>query len=238
MRTITLIGAVAVLTLIGCRKKADEASASSYHATTINGLHDLTIKTIDDINVPITITSSNKNQYITLNVTGMPNYLLATFNPAIGIPNFASYLNLKSLRVEPGAYTLKLKASTESGIEDSFDLHIKIISDQQCVDKVVGNYNGVFDCSKSGIFGSNIASIQKIDDYTVSIKNLNIGPNNVLDSVIVAVDCNASSLSIPDQMEKHSYHIMSGQGEILPEKLEILYTVELAETCKASLTKR
>lgn len=237
MNRYFLIFVLCITATLGCRKDA-ETGADTHHNTNIKGIEDLTVKTIDSVSIPLVITNNDKENYVALEITGLPAYLQADFNPSVGLPNFASLLTFKSSRGVAGkSYTFKIKATTGSGIKDSFDMHVNVTYDAACVDKMVGTYNAHYECSKSGGFAGATVSVAKLNENTLTIRHLQIGKSNQLDSVIIDANCEQVSISAADQWETH-YHIFSGQGYFSASQIDLTYTVELAETCTVTLTSQ
>jgi hypothetical protein len=237
MNKILLSSALAIILFFGCRKDEKITNPETHHVTTIKGIKDITINAIDSISIPLTISSNDKDHYVKLEIYGMPNYLSASFAPTIGIPNFATYLTLISNRGVVGKpYTLNLKAITESGIEDTFNLHLNVTYDAQCVDHMVGVYNSHYECTKSGASTGANVNISKIDDHTMIAEHLQIGHDNV-DTVLMNVNCEQELITIPDQWRSPGYHFFEAQGTYAANRIDLTYTVETWETCVVTLTR-
>ncbi len=241
MKKISLALLVASSFIYGCTKTTTE-----YYTTTapqtddsvyvISGLTDISLTRNSKDSLMFSITKPlNKQDRVTMAVSGLPNGVAAVITPNGGYPPFDAKIVFEAKEIAVGDYPLTITASTDAGVLKTFNivLHVSLKSD--CSGEIAGSFVATNLCTTSGSQTSSVFISQTGTKNKVQISNL--WP--LFNTFTATVDCSNSNIVIPSQVLQFSTDTISGSGTYNADSVSITYTIKYSgggsETCGAIL---
>jgi hypothetical protein len=143
---------IASATLFGCSKNEPKTDPNAMKYA-IDGIVDTKIAHKGTVVLPLAVTRlSGAQENLTLSVSGLPGGAKATFEPASGIPNFATTLTITTNYTDGGTYDLKVTGKTASDSVKSYTMKLTVEPEPAlgCVEKLTGSYQSKYEGSFSG----------------------------------------------------------------------------------------
>lgn len=212
------------LLLGSCTKKtnvipdppAEEVKEDSTYI--INGITDFTLGSLDSTWVYLEVDfRQGKQEKINLSIEGLPERVTTKFEPAAGIPGFTTTLMLKSIVAEPGTYPVKIIGTSTNGQKKTYEVNLVIKDNFHCDSFMAGNlssfktytdpagdsisnYSYISAMSQPGgamILYMNSMYLETVSGYPVFSGNF--GMPNPSNEVILVVNCNSKTITIPEK---------------------------------------
>lgn len=237
MKKISLALLVASSFIYGCTKTTTE-----YYTTTapqtddsvyvISGLTDLNLYRNSKDSLMLSITKPlNKQDRVTMAVSGLPTGVTATITPNGGYPPFDAKIVFTAKEIAVGDYPITVTASTDAGILKTFSIILHVTLKSDCSGEIVGSYVATSLCSTSGSQTNSVFIGQTSTKNRVQFSNL--WP--LFNTFTADVNCSNSNIVIPSQVLQFSTDTISGGGTYNEDSVVITYTIKYSgggsETC-------
>ncbi len=226
----------------------------------INGVTDFTLGSLDSTWVYLEVDfREGKQEKITVSIEGLPARVISEFEPAAGIPGFATTLMLKSIVATPGTYPVKIIGTSSNGQKKTYEVNLVIKDNFHCdsfmvnnlgsfktvtdpAGDSVSNYAYISTFSQSGsamILYMNSMYLETVSGYPVLSGNF--GMPDPANEVLIFVNCNSKTITIPEKtitaytsMGPEQYTV-SGSGTIDfdTKMITIHYTVTNSQNVQA-----
>lgn len=258
MKKTLFAATLATILFASCAKKQNiipevpQKPAPEDSTYIINGITDYTISSLDSEVVGLNIIyREGKQSRVTISVEGLPNKVVAKFNPASGFPGFNTAFSLASYAAKPGTYPITIKGTSDNGLVKTFKVNLTVKDDLIC-DSFILKQNAMFNTITAGNrvvhTGTHIDSVSSGNRLQLFLNDVYLDTvlgQKVLtgvhskDEVNFFVDCENETINIPSQtiivytaMGPLKY-IVSGIGSVNYRQriLSINYTV-VTETNK------
>lgn len=184
----------------------------------INGVTDFTLGSLDSTWVYLEVDfREGKQEKITLSIEGLPARVISEFEPAAGIPGFATTLMLKSIVATPGTYPVKIVGTSSNGMKKTYEVNLVIKDNFHCDSFMVNNlgafstqiestgdsvstYSYISYMVQPG--GSMVLFMRSVYLETVSgypVLSGNFGTPDLTNEVVLVVNCNNKTITIPEK---------------------------------------
>ncbi|HEY9178873.1 MAG TPA: hypothetical protein VIN07_14350 [Flavipsychrobacter sp.] len=223
MKKSLFLLALSLVTLGACTKKTNvipdvpvEVKEDSTYI--INGITDFTLGSLDSTWAYLQIDfREGKQEKITLSIEGLPDKVKAEFEPAAGIPGFATTLMLKAIIATPGTYPIKIIGTSSTGMKKTYEVNLVIKDNFACDSFMVrngGSYKTYTDPAGDSVSGYSYVSYRTLSDgsmvlymrntylETVSgypVMSGNFGAPDLTNEVVLVVNCNNKTITIPEK---------------------------------------
>lgn len=169
----------------------------------VNGVHDIVVGNVYGDSMSLNIDGLEEN--VTLAVTGLPQGVLTSINPASGIPEFTSFLRFTNMSAVPGTYDCQLVCSgTESG-KKTYDFTAVVKGPLVC--GLLTPYSGTSNCNAN--FSESISAVVTQESAINDIRFQNFGGRGF--PVTATANCNNMTIIVPLQSINSTTSI-SGEG--------------------------
>jgi hypothetical protein len=248
MRTLLLFTSLLASALLtGSCNRDDEDTIIVANDTTysfrVDGLRDMRISAGSGLNLTLPVVhESGTQQTVRLSITGVPNNVGAIIEPATGVPNFSSSLQLRSnIGATRGTYPLQLTATPESGPARTYRFNLVVADNAVSCDSLVGlgQYNAYDDCTPGANYTVSVTKDPAgAARYVINNFRVPGGPTTALQ---LTADCQSGTLTIPTQTITGGGTIY-GNGTIISGVIGLRITFRLGSagsytTCNALLNR-
>ena len=169
----------------------------------VSGVHDIVVGNVYGDSMSLNIGGIEEN--VNLAVTGLPQGVLTSINPASGVPEFTSFLRFTNMSAVPGTYACQLVFSgTESG-KKTYDFSAVVKGALVC--GLLTPYNGTSNCNAN--FTDNISAVVTQETPINDIRFQNFGGRGF--PVTGTANCNNRTIIVPLQSINGTTSI-SGEG--------------------------
>jgi hypothetical protein len=223
MKKLLLAFTLVSITLGSCTKKTNvipdvpvEIKEDSTYI--INGITDFTLGSLDSTWAYVQIDfREGKQEKITLSIEGLPDRVSAEFEPAAGIPGFATTLMLKAKIAKPGTYPVKITGTSASGLKKTYEVNLVIKDNFHCDSFMVNNlgaFRTVTDPNGDSVStysyvsymiqpgGTMALFMRSVYLETVSgypVLSGNFGTPDLTNEVELVVNCDNKTITVPEK---------------------------------------
>ena len=240
MKKTCLLIALAVVAIVSCNKTTNNTTViAPLPAFTVNGIHDISLQnggSYYGVSLPITVQYSDSAQeVVTLSLSALPpGIAIDTTWVTSGIPTFnttLTFIDSTAAGATPGNYPMTLTATGSSTKTKTYSFNLKVIAQPSCADSYTGTYTHCTSyCYSGSYYADNITA-----DATIPNKIWLNNVNNAGTKIYAMVNCNSSSISIPNQVSGGVIYYGSGVAYTSHQLSFNLYNSNTGNYCSISM---
>jgi hypothetical protein len=223
--------AVLVSVISSCKKKSTPPFTYS-----VTGLTNIAVTAGDSATIPVHVTTLTGNaEDVILTVTGLPANVNGTITPNSGKPNYSAQLKIVAGNdAVAGTSAITLNATSPSTGAKPYSANLTVNPKPDCSSDVEGIYTCTDVCTQGN------------DAYTMVVSATSIANKVMINNfygegfdVAVTLDCNAHTVTIPNQTINGV--TFSGSGTFNGSTMTIAYTVVgqvASNSCTVTMSKQ
>jgi hypothetical protein len=236
MRKAYLLFTLLCFAFSACKKSNTNDRPTTY---VVNGIHDVEVSLDESDSWALGVQYVGPVQEnVSLSIEGLPAGVIYDISPETGVPSFSTNVSFRDLSAQPGVYACKLVCNGSQTGRRSYDFNITV--GEQAICGLLGTYTRVSSNCDTVTYTEVIAAVNA-DANTNLIKF-----SNFLNSgyqVTATVNCNTSTITIPNQPLSGNNSSISGSGTFTTtgiNGISIRYTVienGVSRTCDLTLLR-
>jgi hypothetical protein len=219
-----------------CNKSDAPSGGSGAMTFEVNNITDVPLQPLSSYNLAIEVKYiSGTAEAVTITTSNLPTGVKAIASPASGTPTYNSTITFTADNTAPqGTYTIKIKATTASGISQQYDCNLNISPATDCSTQLLGVYNSKENCGG--------APFQVTVGATATTNRVNFSNfhNSFTSPVYGDINCNNHTINIPSQFVTgpHGSVTVSGVGAVIANDSMVIsfHAIDSVSTADCTVT--